>query len=61
MVVVTYLKVHQMLMHIVFNQKKAARKKKCITVAEKQKARGLNYSQSTVNSIQENYKGSITH
>lgn len=30
----TYRNVHQMLKHIVFNQKKAAKKKKCIKTAE---------------------------
>jgi hypothetical protein len=29
-----YLKVHQMLKHIVFSQKKAARNKKCMHMAE---------------------------
>jgi hypothetical protein len=29
-----YLKVHQMLKHIVFSQKNAARKKKCMHMAE---------------------------
>jgi len=31
---VTHLNVHQMLKHIVFSQKKAARKKKCAMIAE---------------------------
>jgi len=37
MVLVQYLNVHQMLKHIVFSQKKAARKKKCMHMAEKKK------------------------
>lgn len=33
----TYRNVHQMLKHIVFNQKKAAKKKKCMQTAESRK------------------------
>lgn len=35
--VYTYRNVHQMLKHIVFNQKKAAKKKKCMQTAESRK------------------------
>lgn len=37
MQMLTYRKVHQMLKHMVFSQKKAAKKKKCIITAENTK------------------------